>query len=297
MSQRRWMTAFSLSVILVVPTISSAEIITFAIGGNSSSASIQGTVDAFRAALGDPLNANDPGPLADGRREINWDGGGSTATAPGVTPFTVFFNTRGALIETPGTGFVQVPVTDNDPLNGVSDIADFYGNPSYDGQFSAFSPVRVFNPVGSNVTDVSFIIPGTVDAINPLGIPAAVGGFGAVFSDVDLDQTTQIQFFDFLGNLIATHVVPAGVVSDGSLSFLGGIATAGEQIGRVRITTGNAALDASTTEGNGTDLAVMDDFLYAEPQQVQVPEPAALALLGLGLAAAARPVRRRSRRR
>ena len=54
MSQRRWMTAFSLSVILVVPTISSAEIITFAIGGNSSSASIQGTVDAFRAALGDP---------------------------------------------------------------------------------------------------------------------------------------------------------------------------------------------------------------------------------------------------
>jgi hypothetical protein len=51
--------------------------------------SIQGTVDAFRAALGDPNNANNPGPLLEGRREINWDGGGGvdTATAP-VTPFT-----------------------------------------------------------------------------------------------------------------------------------------------------------------------------------------------------------------
>ena len=38
--------------------------------------SIQSTVDAFRAALGEPDNANNPGPLASGRREINWDGGG-----------------------------------------------------------------------------------------------------------------------------------------------------------------------------------------------------------------------------
>ena len=41
-----------------------------------TAASIQSTVDAFRAALGEPNNANTPGPLAIGRREINWDGGG-----------------------------------------------------------------------------------------------------------------------------------------------------------------------------------------------------------------------------
>src|SRR5262245_54262455 len=37
-----------------------------------TAASIQSTVDAYRAALGDPNNGNNPGPLADGRREINW---------------------------------------------------------------------------------------------------------------------------------------------------------------------------------------------------------------------------------
>ncbi|HZD96466.1 MAG TPA: hypothetical protein VE133_19550, partial [Candidatus Sulfotelmatobacter sp.] len=40
----------------------------------SSAASIQSTVDAFRTAVGDPNNGNNPGPLQSGRREINWDG-------------------------------------------------------------------------------------------------------------------------------------------------------------------------------------------------------------------------------
>jgi hypothetical protein len=64
--------------------------------------SIQSTVDEFRAALGDPNNANNPGPLTSGRREINWDGGGppvDTTTAP-VTPFNMFLNTRGGQFTT-----------------------------------------------------------------------------------------------------------------------------------------------------------------------------------------------------
>src|SRR5262245_52655620 len=40
-------------------------------------ASIQSTVDQYRAALGLVNNGIAPGPLASGRREINWDGGGS----------------------------------------------------------------------------------------------------------------------------------------------------------------------------------------------------------------------------
>src|SRR5439155_9000241 len=61
----------------------------------STAASIQSTVDAFRAAVGDPNNGNNPGPLKNGRREINWDGGNPNVldtTAP-VTPFNVFLNT------------------------------------------------------------------------------------------------------------------------------------------------------------------------------------------------------------
>jgi hypothetical protein len=74
-------------------------------------ASIQGSVDQYRAALGLTNNGNALGPLASSRREINWDGGGSTATALAGTPFTVFLVTRGAFITTPGTGFVQAPLS------------------------------------------------------------------------------------------------------------------------------------------------------------------------------------------
>ena len=75
--------------------------------------SIQSTVDAYRAALGDPNNANNPGPLPSGRREINWDGGGppvdNTAPLPPVTPFNVFLNTRGGQFTTLGIGLTQAP--------------------------------------------------------------------------------------------------------------------------------------------------------------------------------------------
>src|SRR5215467_12485784 len=50
--------------------------------------SIQSTVDAFRAALGNPNGNNPPPPDRSGRREINWDGAGGvdTSTTPPVTP-------------------------------------------------------------------------------------------------------------------------------------------------------------------------------------------------------------------
>jgi len=73
--------------------------------------SIQSSVDDFRAALGTPNNGNSAGPLANGRREINWDGGGANLnTDVPVTPFNVFLNTRGGQFITPGTGLAQAPV-------------------------------------------------------------------------------------------------------------------------------------------------------------------------------------------
>ena len=144
-----------------------------------TAASIQSTVDAFRAAVGDPNNGNNPGPLASGRREINWDGGNPNildTTAP-VTPFDVFLNTRGAHFTTPGTGLSQAP-----PTGGTQGgLAVLFNNPTYGTIFTTFSPSRLFTPVGSNVTDGSFFVPGTNGAS-----PATVSAFGAVFTDVDL---------------------------------------------------------------------------------------------------------------
>src|SRR5688572_26881673 len=92
-------------VLLCLPGSAEAAFIVYSVGGDATTASIQATVDQFRADLGNPNNGNAAGPLASGRREINWDGGGSLLTSPGGTPFTVFQNNRGATMTTPGTGF------------------------------------------------------------------------------------------------------------------------------------------------------------------------------------------------
>jgi len=145
----------------------------------ATAASIQSTVDAFRARLGDPNNLNNPGPLGlKGRREINWDGGNPNVldtTAP-VNPFLVFLNTRGSQFKTPGLGLSQAP-----PSGGFQGgLAVLFGNPSYAKIFRAFSRSRVFTPVGSNITEASFFIPGTNGTAR-----ATVRGFGVVFTDVD----------------------------------------------------------------------------------------------------------------
>jgi hypothetical protein len=248
----------------------------FAVGGSNAPASIQGTVDAFRAALGDPNNANAPGPLASGRREINWDGGGSTANSPGGTPFDVFLNTRGGRFVTPdGTGFLQAP-----PSGGTDGgAAAFFNNANYGDTFGFFSPTRVFTPVASTTTQGLFFIPGTMG-----GVPAEISGFGAVFSDVDLASRTKIDYFDSAGTLLTEQFVPAGTTANQSLSFLGVVFDAGEKISRVEITTGTNALSmtADDNPAGGIDLVVMDDVLYGEPTQaqVQVPEPATWGLVG-----------------
>ena len=259
------------ATMLALPMDASAFTIFSDAGANQ--AAIQGTVDAYRAALGNPVNGNAPGPLASGRREINWDGGGPPVidgTAP-ATPFVVFQNTRGGTFTTPGTGLTQAAAT-----GGALSLDTI--NPQYAGLFAPFSANRLFAPVGSNITDGAFSIPGTGGAV-----AAGVTGFGAVFSDVDLADTTTIQYFDTSGNSLGVFNVEA-TQGNQTFSFLGIITEAGDPlIGSFRITTGNSALGPD--EGETVDQVVMDDFLYGEPQLVaaEVPQPAPLLLLGLGL--------------
>ena len=235
-----------------------------------NAASITDTVNDFRAALGNPNNANNPGPLPSGRREINWDGGGPPVidgTAP-VTPFTTFQNTRGATFTTPGTGLTQAAAT-----GGQLSLDQI--NPTYATLFAAFSPNRLFAPIGSNITDGAFFLPGTGGTT-----PAGVLGFGAVFSDVDLAGTS-ITFTTTAG---ATGTLPVPTFSGNqTFSFLGILLGPGEGlITGVRIVTGTTALGPN--ESASVDLVVMDDFLYAEPRAT-TPLPAALPLFATGLGA------------
>lgn len=228
-------------------------------------ASIQSTVDAFRAALGNPNNGNAAGPLVSGRREINWDGGGVDTTTAPVTPFNVFLNTRGGQFTTPGIGLSQAPPSDG-PQGG---LAVLFNNPTYAGAFSTFSPLRLFTPVGSSITNGLFFLPGSNG-----NVPATIKGFGAVFTDVDQPDgsgpgtkrgnrgsSTRVEFFGADGQVLFSSFVPASP-GDGGLSFLG-IIFSDARIASVRIIAGDVA---GPDDGQKTDIVMMDDFIYGEPQ-------------------------------
>ena len=194
--------------------------------------------------MGNPNNGNAAGPLAGGRREINWDGGGGvSATALAGTPFNGFLNTRGAQFTTLGSGFIQ---------GTPEGFATQFGNASLSTSLADFSPLRIFSPIGSNVTDIGFFIPGP----NAASQPATVTGFGAIFTDVDLPNSTSIEFFDIHNNSIFSQAVLPGTVPNGSFSFLG-IANAVERIFHVRITSGIGP----NTEAGGVDDALLLECL------------------------------------
>jgi hypothetical protein len=223
--------------------------------------SIQGTVDAYRLALGDPLNGNAAGPLANGRREINWDGGGSDATTDPVTPFDVFLNTRGAQFKTSGLGLSQAPVSGG-PQGG---LATLFNNQSYANIFSTFSPLRLFTVVGSRILQGLFYIPGSNGAT-----PATVTGFGAIFTDVDKPNgnksgrhSTRIEYFDVQGKRLYTAFVPASP-GDGGISFIG-IVYSDARIASIKIKMDS---EPGGDDNGKNDIVMMDDFFYGEPQMI-----------------------------
>ena len=234
-----------------------------------NTASIQGTITAFRAALGDPVNGNTTQELTAGRREINWDGGvppSDVTTAP-VNPFNTFLNTRGAQFTTPGLGLSQAPVSGG-PQGG---LVGLFGNSSYATAFRAFSPLRVFTPVGSNITDTAFFVAGSNGQVR-----AVVTGFGVIFNDVDQPDgsgpgnkqgnrraSTLIQYFGADGRLLFSSFVPASPGS-GGFSFFG-IKFNDPRIASVRIIAGNTAPGPNDDKAN--DVVMMDDFIYGEPHK------------------------------
>ena len=212
---------------------------------------IRAKVDEFRNSLG-PSNGTTAGEQAGGRREINWDGAAANPFNNRNDFPADFFNINvkaGAIYTTSGTGFR------NDSLL-FSEV-----NPTYAAEFSAFSPTKIFAPVGSNQLDQLFQVAGQPT-------PAVVRGFGIVFNDVDVADRTTIQLFAKDGTSLGTFTSP--VRSDAAgLTFVG-VSFTDAIIARVRITLGTGAMGPTVNDvsaGGTIDIVALDNVIYGEPRK------------------------------
>ena len=205
-------------------------------------------LEQYRALLGDNLG-NKPA-AKQGRREINWDGVPDDKAAPAFLPKDIFAG-RGVILTTPGKG-VQVSARGGNPAGTPPRFGNL--NPTYSTVFSHFSAERLFSPVGSNAVDVTFVVPGTNQ-------PATARGFGAVYVDVDKEHTA-FEFFDVSNKSLGRFAVPA---NNGGFSFLG-VLFDKPVVARVHIDYGTEGLGPDDSPEH--DVAVMDDFLYDEPQVI-----------------------------
>jgi hypothetical protein len=233
-------------------TSSGPEIVT-------ASGDITSAVEQYRALLGEN-NGGEPGTKGpSGYREINWDSVPDELSAPNFYE-PDFFNApeapraRGIVLNTPGEGLMVSANADN-PYGVLPRFGNI--NPQYADIFKAFSEEKLFSPVGgSNLVEITFFVPGT-------NTPATVRGFGAVYADVDTDHTA-FEYFDKDGNSLGEFNTP---IQDNGLSFLG-VAFADAVVFRVEVKYGTGALGPNDGEG-GVDVAVMDNFIFGEPQAVE----------------------------
>ncbi len=236
--------------------LNAAPKVTTAAGANP--ADIATVVGAFRAeiAIGGLGNTTN-GPFSDGLRNINWDGAPDTASAPNAMPGD-FFNSnvrRGAVFSTPTPGAtLQLSAT----FDNAAGTPVRFGNldASYPARFKAFTEQRIFAAVGSTIIDTNFFVPGSP------ATTATVNGFGAVFCDVDLANTSSIECFDAAGKSLGKFFAP---VADNGLSFVGVFFVDGERVARVRVTHGNLPLGPGNVDSATQDVVATDDFMYGEP--------------------------------
>ena len=210
---------------------------------------INARLDEFRQLLGDQLNTT-PG-LTTGRREVHWDGIPEQLLNKKL-PVDFFnpvgdqatvANQRGLIYSTAGN--FQVSKTNFAEVNA-----------SATNQFSNFTGDKSFANISSSLWDVEFQVAGKTEA-------AFVRGFGIVFSDVDLPNSTSMEFFNEDRSL-GKFFVPAKKGSN--FSFLG-VYFKNEKVTRVSVAH-DSHLDKGQKDisDNGpADLVIMDNFLWNEP--------------------------------
>lgn len=212
---------------------------------------INAKLNEFRQVLGPTLNTT-PG-VTGGHREVNWDGVPDSLVGkplpsdffnPVGTETNLANRQRGLVYAGVGGQFIV-------SKNNFKDI-----DPAFVDARS-FSGTQTFANVNSNLWQIEPEVAG--QAVN-----ATVKGFGIVFSDVDLDNSTSMEFFNESRSL-GKFFVPKQD-NNTSFSFLG-VYFKNEKVTSIKVghdgplNTG----EKDVTQGGTKDLVVLDDFLYDEP--------------------------------
>ena len=216
---------------------------------------INATLNDFRNLLGN-LNTS-PG-ATNGRREVNWDGVPDSLVGKALP--NDFFNATAAgspvtrqrgLLYAANGGEFQVS------NNNFSTI-----DPAASSEFSAFSGAKTFANVTANAWPISFQVAGETTA-------AFARGVGIVFSDVDLANSTSLEFFE--GNRSLGKFFAPPHVGASSFSFLVVYFPGNERITKVEVKHQGILMDGQKDISNGgqNDLVIFDDFIYSEPQKQQ----------------------------
>jgi hypothetical protein len=199
---------------------------------------VSGASPAELQATIDAFKANAPS-------QINWDGVPAANTFPNRFPGGFFGAQRGATFDTPGTG---------------TEISN--GSP-WGGGFKTYSGDKLLAPVGSNYTNIRFNVPGSTRQ-------AFTSAFGVVLSDVDTTGGAGVTFLDSRGATILDVPVPPG--PDG-LSFVGVRFRDGERVAEVQVRAGSSPIAPGVVDSPETDLAAIDDVVFADPQADLAPPP------------------------
>jgi hypothetical protein len=255
MKSRKYFFNIIYAGVIVISLLSSCEkdsesdIVVIEANGN-----ISAKVDEFRQLLGATLNTA-PGAVG-GRRELSWEGVPDSLL--GQTLPNDFFNPVGSdpALAVRQRGLVY-EATGNFMVSN-SNFAEI--NSQAAGQFSAFSGIKTFANINSDLWNIVPEVPGQ-------DVAATVKGFGIVFSDVDVANSTFIEFFNEQRSLGKFYVPVRG--SSSSHSFLG-VYFKKEKVTRIKVghdgVLGDGEKDISQQAG-AHDLVTLDDFLYDEPVQ------------------------------
>jgi hypothetical protein len=275
----------ALTTLAIIPKAQAGTLVFQGVGADAAKA-----LADMKTAIGGVDNLNAP-PQTSGFRTIDWDAVRLDGTDVNPNTQVIDLNKTVAIPENRfqvrGAIFADPYAVSGDDFASV--------NPATTGEFPAFSPKNTFvmfdqesGKFDDRFIEQSITFPSTTNA-------AGTRGFGAIFKDVELAGSSSIEYFNGSKSL-GKYSVPVG--NSGDTEFLG-VLFDDPIVTSVTLTVGTNALfsfDGNSFQSfgaenlqNGIDLAVTDDFVYAEPTTAKkVPESStSLGLLFAGLIGAA----------